>query len=176
VTACDELLCSSWFPLRGYGHKQKLNESCFINTILVASATYLKMTRDLTSGPLTTTRVFPSTEVTEKTWNGNFDHKSRTMQSHTFIIYIYIYIHPAISYYFTQIADTNRVERYMHDKCMRLYGNLSLKSSCSYRFQLWNVYVYMWAHLHTCLFASSKNTLFSLVTGSNRSGLGQSCT
>ena len=108
----------------------------------------------------------------EKTWNGNFDHKSRTMQSHTFIIDIYM--HPAISYYFTQIADTNTVERYMHDKCMRLYGNLSHKSSC--RFQLWNVYVYMWAHLHTCLFASSKNTLFSLVTGSNRSGLGQSCT
>ena len=51
----------------GGGHKWKLHESCFINTILVASATYLKMTRDLTSGPLTTTRVFPSMEVTEKT-------------------------------------------------------------------------------------------------------------
>lgn len=29
--------------------------------------TYLKLMKDFTSGPLTTTRVFPSTEVTEKT-------------------------------------------------------------------------------------------------------------
>ena len=40
------------------------------------------------------------------------------MQPHLFIM------HSAISYYFTQIVDMNRVETWMHNKCMELYGNL----------------------------------------------------
>ena len=31
-----------------------------------------------------------------------------------------------ISYFFSQIVNMNRFEIYMHDKCMRLNGNLTL--------------------------------------------------
>ena len=39
-----------------------------------------------------------------------------------------------ISYFFPQIVNMNRVETYMHDNCMRLYGNLTLHA------KLWDIF------------------------------------